>query len=75
MAETARIAETVDDEGRVLFADDPAVGLGSIVTGLTESGELMTDDLTEQLPVALFEPRRAQMVHDVRTGKDDEIQV
>lgn len=62
MAEADQISTTVDDEGRVLFVDDPAVGMGAVVTGLSPSGEPVADGTADQVPVALFEPRKAMMI-------------
>jgi hypothetical protein len=62
MAEAERVSTTVDDEGRALFVDDPVLGMGSVVTGLSPDGEPVADGTADQVPVALFEPRRAMML-------------
>lgn len=57
-----QVTEDLSTEGRVLFADDPAVGLGSVATRITSDGQLRSDGVTEQVPVALFEPRQTMVL-------------
>lgn len=74
LSHAEELSSNVDDEGRALFADDPAVGLGAAATNLID-GRLVSDDVTEQIPVALFEPRRAVMLRNSSTGEVSEAQV
>jgi hypothetical protein len=64
-AEWDRVALDLDMNARVTFTDDPAVALGSMVTGMAADGRLEHDTATtEQVPVALFEPTRTQVMVD-----------
>ncbi|MGW1623163.1 hypothetical protein [Streptomyces sp. NPDC002172] len=58
--------EQIDDNGRILFSDDPALRLEGIVTGLdTAEGTVTLDHAqTRHMPVALFEFRHALGVGD-----------
>jgi hypothetical protein len=56
-----------------LFVDDPALGMGAVVTGLSPSGEPVTDGTADQVPVALFEPRHAMMIRQ-QDGRPREAQ-
>ncbi|GAA3760456.1 hypothetical protein ACRWOO_16440 [Streptomyces sp. NEAU-PBA10] len=58
------VADTIDDHGRVLFWDDPALQLGQVASGFDLASGAVTVDAGEtgQLPAALFEPERALMM-------------
>ncbi|WP_127355036.1 hypothetical protein [Actinacidiphila soli] len=62
-AETARMANRVDDHGRILFWDDPALQLGELATGIDPAtGRMQTaPGESGQMPAALFEPERAML--------------
>ncbi|WP_332756911.1 hypothetical protein [Streptomyces sp. MT206] len=62
-SEFAAIAGTVDDHGRVVFWNDPALQLGEIASGVDPvTGQVTVErGASGQLPVALFEPARALM--------------
>jgi hypothetical protein len=60
-AEVKKIANQVDDHGRILFWDDPALQLGQVaVSRETKAGMITVEpEETGQMPAALFEPERA----------------
>ncbi|MCQ4045834.1 hypothetical protein ACFOSC_27850 [Streptantibioticus rubrisoli] len=62
-AEANRMAEHVDDHGRIMFWDDPALQLGELATGVDVTTGAITTAPGEsgQMPAALFEPERAMM--------------
>jgi hypothetical protein len=62
MAYSEQLMAQVDDHGRLLFMDDPALGFGQVATGITEQGEVTTDPGAVPMPVALFEPERSIMM-------------
>lgn len=62
LAEGTRLSDHVDDQGRLLFMDAPALGLSQVATGIDpDTGMLQTSDGEDPMPVALFEPERAMM--------------
>jgi hypothetical protein len=58
--------EQVDDRGRILFSDDPALGLEGVLMGLEAPEGTVTLDpaRTRSMPTALFEFRHAVGVGD-----------
>lgn len=75
LAEGARLSDHVDDHGRLLFMDSPALGMGQIATGIDpDTGTVQTTDREDPMPVALFEPERSMMARQP-DGETQEIQV
>jgi hypothetical protein len=62
LAHAAELGDTVDDPGRLLYVDDPALGMGKVATGIDpDTGQLVTSETEDPFPVALFEPARAML--------------
>ena len=63
LMEGERLADIVDDHGRIAFWNDPALQLGERATGIDpETGELTTTPgESGQMPAALFEPERSML--------------
>ncbi|WP_328335875.1 MULTISPECIES: hypothetical protein [unclassified Streptomyces] len=75
LEEGARLSDHVDDHGRLLFMDSPALGLGQTAIGIdSDTGAIQTTDREDPMPVALFEPARAMMTNHP-DGPPREIQV
>lgn len=75
LAAGAQLSENVDDHGRLLYMDTPALGLGQVATGIDpDTGAVQTTDSEDTMPVALFEPERAMMSR-LPGGDPKEIQV
>ncbi|MCW8102701.1 hypothetical protein [Streptomyces tauricus] len=75
LAEGVRLSDHVDDHGRLLYMDSPALGLGQVATGIDpDTGTLQTTEGEDPMPVALFEPARAMMAR-LPDSEPTEIQV
>lgn len=75
LAAGAALSDHVDDHGRLLYMDTPALGLGQVAIGIDpDTGTVETDAGEDPMPVALFEPERAMMSR-LPGGETSEIQV
>ncbi|MFI0220045.1 hypothetical protein [Streptomyces lydicus] len=75
LAAGTQLSDNVDDHGRLLYMDSPALGLGQVATGIDpETGTVQTTDGEDPMPVALFEPERAMMAR-LPGGNPTEMQV
>src|SRR5689334_1329556 len=78
MRRLSQVADSTVTQGAVRLSDDPALELSRIlrpidkIPGRTAAHET---DVTEPLPVVLFEPRKAAVASNMRNGASFEIQI